>query len=68
MGLPSLSGPAPMPEAGVAMSGDSLVLRTTSKLHDVLTEIARLDDETQHVQLVLNNRLEQCALKEEALR
>lgn len=57
-----------MPEAGVAMSGDSLVLRTTSKLHDVLTEIARLDDETQHVQLVLNNRLEQCALKEEALR
>ena len=52
----------------MAMSGDFLVLRTTSKLHDVLTEIARLDDETQHVQLVLNNRLEQCALKEEALR
>ena len=66
--MSSLSGLAPMPEAGVAMSGDSLVLRTTSKLHDVLTEIARLDDETQHVQLVLNNRLEQCALKEEALR
>lgn len=47
---------------------DSLVIRTTSKLHDVLAGIAKLDDETQHIQLVLNNRLEQCALKEEALR
>ncbi|KAL6784980.1 hypothetical protein ACKKBG_A01925 [Auxenochlorella protothecoides x Auxenochlorella symbiontica] len=29
--------------------------------------MSKLDDEMQHVQLVLNKRLEQCALKEESL-
>lgn len=50
------------------VSHGSTVDQATVRLHALLTAMSKLDDEMQHVQLVLNKRLEQCALKEESLR
>ncbi|KFM26921.1 hypothetical protein F751_4982 [Auxenochlorella protothecoides] len=49
--------------------GDSKAgaVQQLGELHALLTAMSKLDDEMQHVQLVLNKRLEQCALKEESL-
>lgn len=53
--------------ASPAEERDAAVEAATDRLHALLKAVSNLDDDTQHVQLVLNKRLEQCAALEEAL-
>lgn len=53
--------------ASPAEERDAAVEAATDRLHALLKAVSNLDDDTQHVHLVLNKRLEQCAALEEAL-